>query len=157
MKDTDKILEFKVAHGSALIPVSQDAIDNVQQSKHDTIKVYKDVTPRDLRFHKGFFAMMNYIYQWLPSSFKNAVPQDKFYIAVKELRGDYTIINIGSKQVKEYTSISFAMMNNSTFEDYVRELLPFIYDDIIRPLMPDTVDMVIDNIEHEFRKLLSKL
>ena len=162
MKDTDfnKICEFTSA-GTGLLPFNQNAIELVDAVTTGEVISLMEVTQRDVKFHRGYFALLNYIYKWLPKSFHEAISPDKFYIFVKHLRGDYDVVfefKDGTKFI-EYRSISFGRMTQKTFEAYVREQLPFIYGEVIQVLYPEkeTSDRIIAAIEDEFKKFLAKL
>jgi len=162
MKDTDfnKICEFTSA-GTGLLPFNQQAIELVDAVTSGEVISLIEVTQRDVKFHRGYFALLNYIYKWLPRSFQEKIPQDKFYVFVKHLRGDYDVVfefKDGTKFI-EYRSISFGRMTQKTFEAYVREQLPFIYGEVIQVLYPDkaTSDRIIAAIEDEFDLFMRKL
>lgn len=162
MKDTDfqRICEFRPA-GGGLLPLNQNAIDLVDGSSHGEVLSLVEVTARDTKFHRAYFSLVNYIYAWLPTAFKTKVRQDKFYVFLKHLRGDYDVVfefKDGTKFI-EYKSIAFGKMSQKTFEAYVREQLPFIYGEVIQVLYPDKADSdrIIAAIEAEYEKFLQKL
>lgn len=64
----------------------------------------------------------------------------------------------GKTDLLEYESISFGRMSNEKFKDYVREQLPWIYQNVISKFYKDEIyDGIIETIESEFEKFLSKL
>jgi hypothetical protein len=64
----------------------------------------------------------------------------------------------GKRDFIEYPSIAFGKMTQQTFREYVKNQLPFIFDQVIRPLFDDeTYHVIIENIENDFEKFLSKL
>jgi len=162
MKDTEfnKICEFTSA-GTGLLPFNQNAIELVDAVTSGEVISLIEVTARDVKFHRAYFSLIGYIYDWLPKSFKSKISKDKFYIFLKHLRGDYDVIfefRNGSKYI-EYHSIAFGRMSQKRFETYVREQLPFIYGEVIQVLYPEkeTSDRIIAAIEDEYEKFLSKL
>jgi hypothetical protein len=64
----------------------------------------------------------------------------------------------GKTELIEYESISFGRMSNEKFKDYVREQLPWIYEKVIAKFYKGEIyDGIIETIENEFEKFLSKL
>jgi len=162
MKDTEfkKICEFTVT-GGGMLPFNQNAVELIDMTTSGEVISMIEVSSRDVNFHRAYFSLIGYIYDWLPKSFKSKMTKDKFYVFLKHLRGDYDVIfefKDGTKFI-EYRSISFGRMSQKTFEAYVREQLPFIYGEVIQVLYPDkaTSDRIIAAIEDEFSKFLAKL
>lgn len=161
MKDTEfsKLHEFALYRGG-LIPINQNAIDLIHQTGEGEILTFQEVTMRDLKFHKCYMSLLAYIWAYLPIIFKQAVPKDKFYIWIKHLKGQYSVLfefKDGTKLV-EYESISFGRMSQKRFEDYVREQLPFIYENIIGQFFKgQQYNDIISTIEEDYRKFFSKL
>jgi len=162
MKDTDfkRVCEFTNA-GAGLLAFNQNAIELVEQTSPGEVVSLTEVTARDLKFHRAYFSLIGYIYDWLPKSFKAKVSKDKFYVFLKHLRGDYDVVfefKDGTKFI-EYHSIAFGRMSQKRFEAYVREQLPFIYSEVIQALYPDklTSDRIIASIEDEYQNFLSRL
>lgn len=143
-----------------IVPVNRQAYDLLDLKGEGEMLYMKEIAKRDLKFHRCYFALLNYIYSYLPDVFRNSVSEDKFYIWLKHLKKEYKVLfkfQDGTKLV-EYDSISFGRMNQTQFEDYIRNQLPFIYENVIHPLYSnDKHKMVIDNIEDEFKKFLSKI
>lgn len=160
MKDTDykSLMEFQFVGG--LIPVNERAIEYCDMLKKGEIVQLRDATTRDISFHRNYFLLLGFIYDYLPLKFKKKIPKEKFHIFLKHLKGSYDVLfefSDGTKMV-EYESISFGKMSQKTFEDYVRNQLPFIYSDVIGVFFEgDVYDNIIETIEEEFKKFLSKL
>jgi hypothetical protein len=161
MKDSDynNILEF-ANMGGGLIPVNQPAHDLLDQTSKGEIIAFQEVTARDINFHRGYMALLNFIYDYLPQTFQRKVPKKNFYQFVKHLKGDYDVVFqfADGSQLVEYKSIAFGKMSQKTFEAYVREQLPYIYEHIIYKLFDDQIAKnIIETIEEEFKKFLAKL
>ena len=98
--------------------------------------------PRNYMFHKKFFALLNMLYQ-----------NQERYNNIDHLRNDLTIEagyytlreNLKGEQVYEANSISFAQMNEETFEKYYSKCL----DVIVKYFNFDRQD-IIDNVEQYF-------
>jgi hypothetical protein len=62
------------------------------------------------------------------------------------------------KKMIEYRSISFGKMNQQQFKEYVANQLPVIYEDLIMQIYKaDQATLVIESIEDEYKKFLSKI
>jgi len=141
-------------------PVNQNGIDLISNLKHKEIVYLKDVGSRDLKFHRTYFALLNYIYSWMPSNFKLRIDEKLFYIFIKEITGEFKVQFTfkDGKEIKKYNSIAFGKMTQKTFKAYVKNQLPMIYDNLIYVLFDiDKAKMIIENIENEFKIYLSKL
>lgn len=158
-KDFQELPQFVKVYPN-IVPVNRQAYDLLDLKGEGEMLYMKEIAKRDLKFHRCYFALLNYIYSYLPDVFRNSVSEDKFYIWLKHLKKEYKVLfkfQDGTKLV-EYDSISFGRMNQTQFEDYIRNQLPFIYENVIHPLYSnDKHKMVIDNIEDEFKKFLSKI
>lgn len=158
-RDFHSLLEFRNVAGNALVPVNQEAIELTEQNPGKTL-ILQEKTARDLKFHRAYFALLNFIWSWMPKNFKEAVPEKHFYQWLKHLQGKYKILyefKDGSKFI-EYESISFGRMSQEKFVRFVREQLTTIYNDLIYQLYDkETADMIVQNIEGEFESYLSQL
>jgi hypothetical protein len=161
MKDTDfhKLQEW-VNAGGGLIPLSTNAIECLEQSHKGEVLSFLEVTNRDVKFHRCYFSLLGYIYDYLPKSFKNKIEKENFYKFIKHLKKEYKVLYTfadGSQQI-EYDSIAFGRMSQKTFETYIREQLPFIYTEILGAYFEgDMLNGIIDTIEEEYEKFMSKL
>lgn len=152
--------EFICYHGKYLEPHNDHAIEMLSHVNHGDVIILEDKTPRDLKFHRAYFGLLKFIYRSLTPNFRESLPESKFYIFIKDLRGDYMETKVGSRTIKEYKSISFSKMSQSDFVEYVAKQLPFIYDNIIYPLYDNNkeyADKIIADIEKEWEGFLSKL
>jgi hypothetical protein len=157
--DYDKLQEW-INVGGGLTPYNDNAKELLEQSSRGEIFTFQNVTKRDLNFHRCYFALLNFIYGYLPSNFKESVPNERFYHFLKHLKGEYEIIfefKDGTKMI-EYESISFGRMNQQRFKEYIREQLPWIYENVIgRFYDGEMYSGIIETIEEEFEKFLIKL
>ena len=155
----DKLHEF-VYRGGGFVPVNQNAQDLAHQTGMGEIITFAEVTSRDLKFHQAYFSLLNFIWGYMPAKFQEQVPQSKFYYWLKHLKGEYEVIFTyadGTKLV-EYPSLAFGRMSQKTFEDYIREQLPWIYTEVIGKIYKgEKYDAIIQTIEEEYEKFLSKL
>jgi hypothetical protein len=158
-KDFNELIELSFA-GGGWIPTNEKAKELAETQRRGEISYFKNMTPRDIKLHRCYFSLLNFIYDYMPNVFKNAVPLNKFYIWLKHLKGEYEIIfqfNDGTSLI-EYESISFGRMNNHKFKEYIKNQLPYIYENVIGKYYED--DMyhdIIDTIEEEYEKFMSKL
>lgn len=158
-KDYEKIIELTYA-GAGFIPSNDRADELASQCKRGQNVSFLEITSRDLTLHKSYFALLKYIYGYLPKNFKKKIPESKFYLFLKCLKGDYTVqfeFKNGLKMI-EYKSISFSSMSNEEFKDYIREQLPFIYSEIIASFYSgDMYDNVVSDIEQRCVFIFSQL
>jgi len=162
MKKSDydnKIMEFAY-QGGGFIPYNQNAIEFSHQLGIGEIIPMVEISDRDIKFHRCYFLLLNFIWGYMPINFKNTIHQDKFYYWLKHLKGEYAVIfefKDGTKQV-EYDSIAFGKMSQKSFEDYIREQLPWIYENVVGVFYKgEKYDTIIQTIEDQFEKFLAKL
>jgi len=159
-KDFDKLVAFSYTGGYLFKPENQNAFDLCDQLGIGEQVLFEPKTPRDIKFHQCYFVLINFIWGYLPAKFQETVPKYKFYHFIKHLKGEYEVVfqfKDGTKMV-EYESISFGRMSQETFENYIREQLPWIYENIIGEFYEgETYNGIIETIEKEFEKFLSKL
>jgi hypothetical protein len=154
-----KLCEF-VYRGGGFIPCNENAIELSQNTGLGEIVTMAEVTPRDTKFHQCYFSLLNFIWGYLPGKFQNNVPQKDFYKWLKHLKKEYTIIYsfADGTQMVEYESIAFGRMSQKRFEEYIKEQLPWIYENVIGAFYTgERYDTVIQSIENEYEKFLTKL
>lgn len=161
MKDTEyaELLEFIPANG-CLIPANSKAMDLMSISKNGEKITLKNISARDTKFHSCYFSLLNYIWTMMPPHFRAKIPCGEFYKFLKMMQGEFEEVfefRDGKKMI-EYKSISFGNMNQQQFKEYVALQLPIIYEDLIMQIYKaDQATLVIESIEKEYEKFLSKL
>jgi hypothetical protein len=161
MKDSDfnKLTEW-LNVGGGLTPHNSNAIELLEQSARGEILMLKELTDRDIKFHRCYFSLLNFIYGYMPPGFKKKIKPEKFYQFLKHLRGEYDEVftfSDGSKMI-EYESIALGNMSQKRFESYIREQLPYIYANVLSKYFEgEMLTGIIDTIEEEYKKFLSKL
>lgn len=153
-----KLIEF-ARIGDQLIAVNNhiDLINNLVEGEMCAMKM---VNPRDIKLHRAYFAFNRYIYNYLPEVFRKKIHISKFYKFLQTMKGEYDILFKfkDGRELIEYHSISFSKMNENTFRDYIKEQIPFIYENLIREFYDEiTAEDIINNIEQDFEKFLTKL
>jgi hypothetical protein len=162
MRDSeyDRLSEW-VNVGGALTPYNQLATGLSDTAKKGEIITMREMTDRDLRFHRCYMSLIGFIYDQLPNQFRKKLAKKHFYKYLKHLKGNFDIIaQFGDIVLVEYESISFARMSEHAFRDYVRDQLPWIYSNVIgRYYKPGywRYNRRIEAIEEEYKKFLSKL
>jgi hypothetical protein len=158
-KEFEKLTEW-VNVGGGLTPTNTNAEELLEQSARGEIFTFKEMTERDLRFHRCYFSLLGYIYDYMPPSFKKKLRKEDFYRFVKHMRGEYEVLftfKDGTKMV-EYESIAFGNMSQKRFEAYIREQLPYIYENVVGAFFSGAMyDGIIETIEEEYKKFLAKL
>lgn len=158
-KAYNKLVDFYYA-GGGLLPLNQRATEILDQAEKGEVISFIEASQRDLRRHRCYFSMLKYIYGYMPLSFKNAVPEGKFYLWLKHLKGQYDVVfefKDGTKLV-EYESISFGKMTEQRFKEYIKEQLPFIYESVLgKYFSGEILNDIIDTIEKDYEKFFKKL
>ena len=128
--------------GTYLQPLHNQDHDNIKACKFKVGQVYEVEykTPRNYKFHKKFFALLNLVYdnQEIFTNF------DSFreYIVIKS---GYHIKTITSNGVfYNAKSISFASMDNASFEKLFDKALDVVIAEFI-PLTKDEIKTEIEN------------
>jgi hypothetical protein len=158
-KDFHRLMDFAFV-GGGMIPVSVNAKELLEQCDKGEVLSFLEITNRDLKFHRCYFALLKFIYGYMPESFKRKVSESNFYLFLKHLKGQYKVVFTfkDGTNIVEYDSIAFGKMSQKTFEDYIREQLPWIYSDVLGAYFEnEMLDGIIETIEDEFEKSLSKL
>jgi hypothetical protein len=163
MKDSDytRLSEWINEGTGALMPYNSLAQDLTDTVKKGEIITMLEMTDRDLRFHRCYFSLVNYIYSQMPRRFRAKLPEKYFYKYLKHLKGQFDIIaQFGDVVLVEYDSIAFGRMSEHTFREYIRNQLPWIYSDVIGKYYKVggwRYNKKINDIEDEYKKFLSKL
>jgi len=156
---TDTFLElksFKVHKGQVLIPNQVETAEWLEQLTNDSQVYFKHIEARDLGMHKGYFKILSFIYDKLPLGFRKTVLKANFYKFLKMISKEYDVVfefKDGTKMI-EYHSISFSKMNQERFRKYFNNQMSIVYEEILIPL---ECDYLMDEVNAEFEKLLSKL
>lgn len=111
-KDYNDLHEFAFT-SAGWIPENQNAQELMEQTSPGEVQVFKEVTDRDMAFHRCYFCLLNYIWSYMPDNFKMKVPVSKFYLWLKHLRKEYDVVfeySDGTKLI-EYQSVSFGKMS----------------------------------------------
>lgn len=151
------LLEFKNHKGQVLVPAQQESQEFLELLKDNETVYFKQIKPRDIGMHRAYFLILGYIYDRLNLDFrKNICAKKDFYKYLKFLNNEYKVSfekSNGEKYI-ELVSISFAKMTQSKFREYFNNQLSVIYEEI---LIPAEQDYLMDEINVEFEKILSKL
>lgn len=146
--------------GGGFIPANTKAEELAEQLTQGEVISFMEVTARDLKFHKGYMALLAFIYGYMPPKFKQAVPKERFYQWLKHLKGQYDVLfefKDGTKLV-EYESIAFGNMSEHRFREYIKEQLPWIYENVLGAYFTgEMYDNIVATIEEEFQKFFDKL
>lgn len=151
-----KLHSFSVHKSQVLIPNQIETAEWLEQKKDKDQVYYKLVESRDLAMHKGYFLILGFIYDRLNISFRKTIPKAKFYLFLKMLSNEYTTVFKfkDGREFIEYKSISFTNMGQKEFREYFNNQLSVIYEEV---LIPMEQDYLMDEINEEFEKIISKL
>jgi len=150
------LLHFTVHKSQALVPATPETQEWIEQQKHNTSVNFKLIEARDLGFHRCYFALLSFIYDRLPISFRSKVDKDNFYNFIKLIGKQYdTVYTLkDGTPLIQYKSISFGRMNQTKFREFVNEQLSTIYEEILIPL---EVDYIMEQAQDEFQTFMDKL
>jgi len=154
----EDLIQFVVANNS-LVPYA-NYVDLINDSLDGELIYMQKVKARDLKLHRCYFSLLSYIYNYLPANFQKKVPEKIFYKWLQTLKGEYKVLFEfkDGRQITEYESISFSKMDEYKFRNYIKEQLPYIYENIIRPFYDEeTYNSIISTIESEYEKFMIKL
>jgi hypothetical protein len=113
-------------------------------------------------FLKHLRGLYNVVYKF-KDEIKKAEISDYLKANKKQFRLTYKSIEkiadkFGRSELIEYKSISFGRMSQTSFEEYVKEQMPFVYDSVLGAFYKDEkLANIIATIEHDYRKFLNKL
>lgn len=156
-KDFDKIVELASVKGG-FVPHNGRAAELLDQCGEGEILSFLEVTARDISYHRAYMGFLRYVYGYLPDIFKAKIPPEKFYVFLKFIKGDYDVLFKfkDGREIIEYKSISFSKMGEKEFEAYVREQLPFIYENVVGAFFQGKIyDNIIETIEADWQKFLA--
>jgi hypothetical protein len=158
--DYDKLLEVTFV-GGGWIPLNQNAQDLADQSGKGEIHNFREVTARDLKFHNCYFSLLSFIYGYMPKMITEKVSNKNFYKWLKHLKKEYEVIFTYSDgtTLVEYESLAFGNMSQKRFEEYIRNQITWIFENVLRPVYKDDTiyNGITATIEEEYKKFLSKL
>lgn len=145
---------------TGFVPSNKAAHELVDRCVRGEVVLFREITQRDVKFHRAYFLFLNMVYEYLPKKFKEKIPLEKFYQFLKHLKGEYDVVfefQDGTKLV-EYDSISFGKMAQKEFEKYVAEQMPWIYENVIGAFYEgEKFDNIIYNLEEEFNQFLKRI
>lgn len=156
--DFQKLIQF-ARIGNELTPIANH-VELINELQEGEIAYLKRFNARDIKMHKAYFAFLKEIYLYLPNTFRSKIPIKKFHRFLQTLKGDYNVLFQfkDGRQLLEYHSISFGRMDENKFRTYVKEQIPFIYENLIMEFYNDErANDIILNIEKEFEKYLTRL
>ena len=129
---------------NGLIPLYDSDYDNKHRLKNGSVVKCKITKPRNLAFHKKFFAMVRLTYENLPFNLvekwgihneADMLRQFKrdlgYFTAFKNERGETEI---------EYLSISFSAMEQNEFKDFFSQCVDLVLNKYIRGI--DRFDLI---------------
>jgi hypothetical protein len=142
-----------IKQGEALIAISEEAKEFLSKKKNGTgiSGEFKEI--RNYRFHKKYFALLNYAYDhWEPGEInsKYGTPEKTF----KQFRKDLTILagfyniemRINREPIVTAKSISFAKMSEDDFEKLYSNTIDVILKYILTNYKRSDLEQVVLNI-----------
>lgn len=101
-------------------------LDDNERAQYNQLRLGCDVRvtitmPRNIRFHRKFFALLNIVLDNLPESLqsqRHISSVESLLSAIKIDMGYYEIVNIDGRNVIKLKSISFAKMDEAAFSRF---------------------------------------
>lgn len=158
-KDYNNLIHLKNV-GGGFVPANEKAEELMLLTRKGEVMQFEECTKRDVKFHRCYMSLLSFIYGYLPKQFHDKVPQRSFYNWLKAAQGliSYEFEFKDGRKYVEYESISFGRMSEVKFREYVANQLPWIYTNIIGAYFTDDIyNNIVETIEEEYKKFLSKL
>ncbi|MFA5298320.1 MAG: hypothetical protein WC389_08960 [Lutibacter sp.] len=158
-KQFTRLMEFAFV-GGGFIPANQNAQELMDGLRRGEVVAFNEVTTRDVKFHRCYFSLISQIWGYMPKQFKQSVPREQFYHWLKHLKGEYQVrfkFKDGTTLV-EYESIAFGNMSERRFHDYIKEQLPWIYENVLGVYFGgEMLAGIIETIEDDYQRFMSKI
>lgn len=130
--------------GNGLFPTdveSEEIIRALSKDDNYNITLHAD---RNLKMHRAYFSLLNFVWENLPEKFQKKCPKQHFYKFLKEMQGRYEITEISAKtSIKTYESFSFDKMSQKRFHEIFKEDVEFIINDILPALNMDEFSEIL--------------
>ena len=93
MKQEDYLELIELCYiGGGYIPHNIKAKEFSEDISKGEIVPFKEMSQRDIKMHRCYFSLLNFIYGYLTKKFKEAVPKDSFYKWLKHLKKEYKVV-----------------------------------------------------------------
>lgn len=102
-------------------PLYPSDLDEKQKLKKGSVIMVEYTRPRNIDFHKKFFALMKLTLDNMPEHLQKKYAlysQEQLINYLKKEFGLYRIVNVEGKDMIEYHSLSFSAMDQDTFERF---------------------------------------
>lgn len=145
--------------GNMLVPCDDEGLEYVKKLSQGKQVKAKITRPRNLQFHRKYFALLNHAFDCFePSdvevpqhlSVRGIVPEknrDRFRKDIAILAGYYhATIRVDGEVRIEADSISFANMDEDTFAELYEKTITVILKHVLKNYSRDDLDLVVDEI-----------
>ncbi len=111
-----------------LVPLYSSDYDEKKKLKLGQEYEIEIKQPRNIKFHKKFFALLNIAFENLPESMVNKYPTIDILRQALIIEAGYcdTIITLSGEVTKKAKSISFANMDNVEFEQLYNSIVNIV-------------------------------
>ncbi|MBT6230832.1 MAG: DUF1367 family protein [Candidatus Scalindua sp.] len=138
---------------SVLIPDDEDTGDWINKLKYGQVISADFKKPRNYEFHKKYFALIKFAYEnWSPSPIQGIrlEPKKNFEAFRESLTigaGHYEVVFMINGEYKpKAKSISFAKMNEESFNEFYSETINVILDKVLTNYTKEDVDKVVEEV-----------
>lgn len=147
---------YFIKQGSSLVPANDECQERMKRVKQGAMVLCEVVQPRNIAFHKKFFALLNFAFEYFEpqgEEYKGQAPEknfDRFRKDVLILAGYYTVVsNIKNETRVEAKSISFGSMDEQEFQE--------LYQACFRVLWSKVLSSVANMTEQEVEHIVDRL
>lgn len=134
--------------GGKLEPVDEAGQEAMTKIKEGAVVQVEVKKPRNVYFHRKFFAMLNLIFQ-NQDAYKSV---DALLAVCKLGIGHVDVIQTRQGEVRLPKSISFAAMDNTEFSDFYDRAVNWMLEEVIPGLRRQDLDEEIEQQLMEFAK-----
>lgn len=134
-----------------LTPLTDEDYEAKKRLKMGDIVRCQIKRPRNLRFHKKFFALLSLTYDNIPhevAELFDISSKEGMLDVIKLALGHYDTYEIAGKTLLRLRSIAFENMDNTAFEVFYARTVDFILHNLLLGLDQKTLE---EEIKHHFR------
>jgi len=150
-------LNLKKVTGVTIVPEDKESADFIDKLKINEVITAEFKKPRNYKFHKKYFALLNFAYEnWEPEALQdakwdNVIPEKSFNRFRKDLiilSGHYDAVYRVDGSVRiEAKSIAFNKMNEETFAELYDATINVILKKILTNYSREDLDKVVEQLE----------
>lgn len=121
--------------GTGFVPLDEIDWEQKQRLKIDTDVKCTITQPRNIKFHRKFFALLTITFANLPEEMQQALhitSVESLLAAIKIDLGYFDTVEVKGREIARLRSISFAKMSESDFEHFYNLTITDILNNYLR-------------------------